>query len=371
MHIVIIPAWYEKQEEGHTGIFIRDLAAQYAKRGHKVSVLICKLGGDTTELSVVKDPAGFSEYYHYYKDKPSLWNKLKFPKKVLNAFDQYVIENGKPDIINSQAFVALGHLDRIRNKYDIPIIHSEHLGSFMHDRLPLFFKIRAKLYFKRANHIIAVSNTLAFQLRKLTKVPISFISGMVNPEFFIPTLIDSTPATARLICVSDLDVGKGHDMLLRAAAILSAREIDYQLSLIGEGPELENLLALTKELEIQKDVIFLGRKTRTAIIAELLQSDLYVSATKSESFGAHIAEGLSMGLYAVITDCGGPESYINEMNGVIVRNYAALDLADAIEIAIVEKDSFSKEEIRDSIELLAAPKVVIPQIEDIFDLYSV
>lgn len=369
MHIVIIPSWYGLPENSHAGIFVRDIAENYALMGHKVSVLSFHTKSEEPGMIQRTGPAGIKEFYFYFHTQDTLLNKLKFGRSVKKSFDIYVGDHGMPDLINTHALASLNWIKAIRKKYNIPVIHTEHLGSLIADKISFKLKLQTLIYYKRADHIIAVSRILFEKLNKLTDVPVSFISGMIHQDFFNEPLVRVSSDIARLVCVSDLDAGKGHELLLRAMAVLCKRDIEFHLDMAGAGPEYEFLKILTEELKLDKYVTFHGRISRPEVIKLLKKSEIYVTATKSESFGSHIAEGLAMGLYVVTTDCKSPEFYIDETNGVMVKSYDEIILADAIEIAIVEKGTYSKTSIRESIEMWASPQVVIPQIEEIFNMY--
>ncbi len=369
MHIVIIPAWYEIPEKGHAGIFVRDIAENYANMGHNVSVLSFHPNNDETNIVQRTGPSGIKEFYHYFQSPDSIWSKLNFNKIVKSYFDQFVREHGLPDLINTHGLTSLNWIKAIRKKYKVPLIHTEHLSTLMSDRISFKLKLQTLIYYSRVDHIIAVSRSLVEKLTKLTAVPVSFISGMVHQDFFNESLAPLQSDIAKLVCVSDLDKRKGHELLIRSMAILDKREIEFHLELAGNGPEYNFLKDLVTELELENKVTFHGRLSRPEVIELLKKSEIYVTASISESFGSHIAEGLAMGLYVVTTDCKSPEFYINETNGVIVRSYNTLVLADAIEIAIVERGTYSKIGIRESIEMWSSPQIVIPQIEEIFNMY--
>ena len=154
MHIVIIPAWYQASEEGHVGIFVRDIAENYALAGHQVSVICFHIDKDNTEKTIKTDCKGFVEYYHYVN------KRRQIRKKALLYFEQYVLLNGQPDIINTHGLSALGWVKKIKIKFKIAIVHTEHLSAIMHNRLTLKLRLQTYFYYRRYDHIIAVSSLL-------------------------------------------------------------------------------------------------------------------------------------------------------------------------------------------------------------------
>jgi glycosyltransferase involved in cell wall biosynthesis len=134
----------------------------------------------------------------------------------------------------------------------------------------------------------------------------------------------------KLISVGRLHWQKGHDILLKAFATLVKDFPKATLTIVGEGPDENELRALSHTLGIQKSVNFTGRFENP--FALLHRADLFVLATRYEGFGHVFLEALACGLPVVTTSCPGSianEIVIDGSTGVLVpvEDPRALSLA--------------------------------------------
>jgi len=81
----------------------------------------------------------------------------------------------------------------------------------------------------------------------------------------------------RLAYVGVMARQDGVDILLKAAALLKEKKLDFRLTLMGDGPEFENLKALARELRLEKETEFTGFLAKEEFQKRLLASDLGVT----------------------------------------------------------------------------------------------
>ncbi len=88
------------------------------------------------------------------------------------------------------------------------------------------------------------------------------------------------------------------------------KEIDCRLVLIGDGPDRHRVEELARELEVEKDIVLLGKQE---VVADLLCSaDVFLLPSESESFGLAALEALSCGVPAVTSDAGGLSEVVTQ-----------------------------------------------------------
>ncbi|GAA0459047.1 N-acetyl-alpha-D-glucosaminyl L-malate synthase BshA [Alkalibacillus silvisoli] len=93
-------------------------------------------------------------------------------------------------------------------------------------------------------------------------------------------------------------------------------KVKSKLLLVGDGPEYGSVREKVIDLNLQQDVIFLGRQDN---IQDLLQiSDVKLLLSEKESFGLVLLEAMSQGVPCVGTKIGGiPEVIEDGVNGFI------------------------------------------------------
>ncbi len=99
---------------------------------------------------------------------------------------------------------------------------------------------------------------------------------------------------------------------------LVRKEVPVKLVLIGDGPDRSECERLVRELQLQKDVVFLGKQDG---IAELLATaDIFLMPSQSESFGLAALEAMSCGIPVVSSSVGGlPELVLHNHTGYIAE----------------------------------------------------
>jgi N-acetyl-alpha-D-glucosaminyl L-malate synthase BshA len=96
------------------------------------------------------------------------------------------------------------------------------------------------------------------------------------------------------------------------------KEIPAKLILIGDGPERSECERLARELDIHKDVIFLGKQD--ALIEPLNAADIFLMPSQSESFGLSALEAMACGKPVVSSSVGGlPELILHNETGYIAE----------------------------------------------------
>ena len=133
-----------------------------------------------------------------------------------------------------------------------------------------------------------------------------------------------------LTTISTLIPRKGLDILLKASAKVIKTVGKVRLIIVGGGPLEGMCKQLARDLNIENQVIFTGflEEFPSKILAS---SDIYVSASNSESFGIVYAEAMAFGVPVVATNVGGiPEVVQNQVTGLLVPPKDENALAQAI-----------------------------------------
>jgi glycosyltransferase involved in cell wall biosynthesis len=132
----------------------------------------------------------------------------------------------------------------------------------------------------------------------------------------------------RIVAAGRLVPQKGFDLLLGALADL--REVDWHLTLLGEGPERGALEELVRRLGIASRVRFEGFQSNP--YAYMARADLFVLSSRWEGFGHVVAEAMASGVPVLATRCpSGPDEIVTDgEDGRLCAPDSARALLDAL-----------------------------------------
>jgi glycosyltransferase involved in cell wall biosynthesis len=120
---------------------------------------------------------------------------------------------------------------------------------------------------------------------------------------------------------------KGLGVLLEAASILKQQNRQFELRIIGDGPERISLKEFALESGLDLEVRFLGKLSQSQILENLAQTDLVVvPSLGGEVFGMVVAENMLRGLTVIASDLGAFKEVL-ENTGATFRTGNAADLA--------------------------------------------
>ena len=172
----------------------------------------------------------------------------------------------------------------------------------------------------------------------------------------------------RFISAASINYGKGFDILIRAYAEVIQTRPDIHLTIMGDGPELNAIRSLAAELKLDEGdsagmVTFTGPFVRSEFAEALNHSDVFVLASRSETFGIVYAEALAAGVPVIATKCGGPEDFIDETNGILIPVEDVEALATAMHTMIVTCDRYEGASLASVCRSHFSPESVAQQIK--------
>ena len=137
--------------------------------------------------------------------------------------------------------------------------------------------------------------------------------------------------------------------------------------IIGNGTERKRLESLISRHQLQQNIHLLGQKKQSEINALLGQADIFVLASRSETFGVVYIEAMACGLPVIATRCGGPEEFVNEKNGLLVPVDDVDALAAAIQHMYEHHQDYDRQAIADECQARFSSKVIATQLTEIFN----
>jgi len=154
-------------------------------------------------------------------------------------------------------------------------------------------------------------------------------------------------AFPKIITVSRMDKRKGHDKVLMTIKNLKAKFPKIKYVSIGHGQEEENILKLTKELNLEKNVIFLKNIDLNLKNSLLSCSDLFIMPSRIEKksvegFGISFIEAASYGTASIGGKDGGEsDAIMHKQTGLICDGNNLTSIYDSV-ISFFHNDDYIK-----------------------------
>ncbi len=208
------------------------------------------------------------------------------------------------------------------------VIATEHTHPPFQNLPSVWRKMRRKAY-PQAYKVVALTSDTA----RWVKENISGSNVCVIPNAVAWPLAQTDPvveppergARKRLLAVGRLHAHKGFDLLLTAFASIKSYFPDWDLVILGEGPDREKLEAQALQQGLSDRVSMPGR---VGNVGQWYQSsDLYVLSSRVEGLSNTLLESMASGLPVVAFDCDtGPREIVRHgIDGALVRPVEDVD----------------------------------------------
>lgn len=374
MHILLIVSWYKTDEFPMKGSFFEEQARGLIKQGHKVSILFPEYlpysSKKTQHVNIYNDN-GINTYHFRYRaifPRNRRINYFNFQKKTYNFIKTYLIKNNKPNIIHAHTVFYGGLVAKyISDKIGVPYIITEHFTRFMTGKIHSKFDIRktAKIYQSAKLNIIVSHGfrNLLLKHLKITSNNFIVIPNMVSDIFFTTeTNYKMNKTTPVFFTMSFLSERKNHKLILNSFKLFLLKVPNAILKIGGDGTIADELKKHCKQLNISKNVYFLGELTRNEVKKEINEMDIFLLASKFETFGVVLIEALANGKPIISTDCVGPRDIVTKFNGILSKSFEKIDFLQAMEEVYNNYDSYNRQKIVKDCYNRFSEKTIINQL---------
>lgn len=376
MHILILPSWYPANAVDIRGCFFREQALALSKKGLQVGVAYPELRS-IRDISVAllkkkcitkENDKGIITYRYHGISWFHRWQQFtanRFVRIGELLVEQYINENGIPDLIHVHSMIYAGVLaNKISKKYGIPYIVTEHSTAFARKLYSNYQQGLIEDVSKAANVRFAVSTSFKELLEQEIKSSQWMVCpNIVKQDFFLaPSHVRQNKKTFRFINVGALEAKKNQIILVHTIKNLIMKGIDVELNIVGGGSQYEHLKLTIQKLGLESSIKLLGQKNRTEIINLISESDAFVLSSTFETFGVVVIEAFSLGKPVVSTCCGGPESLINESNGLVAINNNLEDLTAKMYELINNYENYDADVIRSNAYHLYSEEAVVEKL---------
>ena len=321
MRILILNSEYPPIGGG-AGNASAHIAAQLERIGYSVVVVTAQFG----TLPAQESRGGVTVYrvpaLRRRQDRSTPLEQIAF---ILSAsfWTLRLVPRFKPDVTLAFFGIPSGAVAWLLKKlYRIPYIISLRGGDvpgfrpydfhFYHRAVAPFLRV----IWKNAARIVANSNglrQLANAFDKRYEIPI--IPNGIDLRAY--RSIDRDWSFPRLLSVGRVVHQKGLDLAMRALGEL--KELTWEWRIAGDGPQMQILQSLAKELGIEDRVRFLGWQSREHLIELYKQANIFLFPSRHEGMPNAMLEAMASGLPIIATCIAGSEELVmHDKTGYLV-----------------------------------------------------
>lgn len=265
-----------------------------------------------------------------------------YPLKAINKIKKWNL-----DVIHSQTEFGVGTFARIIAKqFNIPLVHTYHTmyEDYIHYITKGYFQRSSKklveyftlFYCDKTISELVVPTKKTYELfKKKYKVDRNIYivpTGIDVERFYIENNkqldiikfrknLELNKDDFVILFVGRVATEKNLDLLLTAMKSLIAVSEKIKLLVVGDGPDLENYQKYVKKNKIEDNVIFAGKVPWENIVSYYLISDVFATASKTETQGLTVIEAMAASLPVVcIDDESFRDTVIDDLNGKLFNN---------------------------------------------------
>ena len=322
---------------GGSGVLATELGHNLAERGHSVHFIAYEKpvrlidNNKSVFFHKVNVP-----YYPLFNFQPY---ELALSTKIVDVATKNKINLIHVHYAIPHAYAAYMAQKMLKlNGFNLPIITTLHGTDITLVGKHPFYKDAVKFSIEKSNIVTSVSESLKNDTHEFfeTQKKIVVIPNFVDTKKFDTQLLDCNNKDVRKIIthVSNFRSVKNIRTLIKIFSIIS-NEFDCIFNLIGEGPELEIAMSMSKELKI-RNIFFSGNTTE--VEKALCKSDIFILPSKTESFGLSALEAMASKNAIISSNSGGlPELNINQKTGYI-HKYNDIDgFADSLRKLLLDE----------------------------------
>lgn len=307
----------------------------------------------------------------------SIFHKNQFDIDAL----QKAIEDFAPDVIHTHLFEA----EIVSRSCHYP---QAKWFSHCHDNMKQFKNFSFKTLFNKdlltnnfekryltkryrangGNTFIAISrDTEKYFQENASRFSIELLHNAVDYNKFYLHKDFGTNHKLRLINIGSYQAKKNQQFLIDIAKVLRSQNIDFELTLLGDGNLYDKVFRLIIDNDLQNCVKQYGNVNN--VEEYLWQSDIYLHSAYYEPLGLVLLEAMSAGLPVVTLDGKGNRDLIEEgKNGYMIYEQNPELFAD--KILEIWNDKQKYQEMSLFAQEYAKQYDIVPYVDRLLEIYS-
>ena len=365
LKVLFLPAWYPNRNDSMIGLFVQRHAIAVNKFADvTVLAVVSDVNMESTYEVETNSDLGFAEIIIYTKKHQS---SSQFINTLVNAYRYIsahiagwsILEKTDklPDINHVHILTRAGVMALyFKIRYHIPYVITEHWSRYLPHNNSYQGNLRQKLTEKVLKHSKGIT-TVSLALKKgmnavgLKKDPWHIIPNVVDTKMFQLDGIRQKGNKIRFSHISCFEEqSKNMSGILRAAKNLKKQGHDFELVMIGDGPDWKQTKDYATELGLADCVTFTGVLENQDLVDEMSQCQFSVLFSNYETFAIVIPENLSLGIPVIATSAGGIPEVLPSEFGILVPPKDEKALTDALIDMMNHHQDYDSEAMRNYVD---------------------
>lgn len=291
---------------GGAEIYVKDLSLEMSKRGHEVFIAFIDKAEEAGRDQVFEDK--FLQELIDNKIHYGFIGQRSRKRPLQGIFTlRRMVKNFKPDVVHSHLYygsIFSWFLPDVRRVYTH---HNIKLGA--HAAIYKFLDIKFDAY-------VGICSACTQLLKSVSRKNIHHIDNGVDDTRLVKKLDYPKNSPVKLLFVGRLSEQKNLDLLIKSASQI--KDIDFEITIAGEGPLMLELKELALEKGMQDVVKFIGNSDNVKKL--LHDADIFVMSSAWEGLPIAQIEATITGLPVLVTDVGGCSEIVAHVdNGEVAK----------------------------------------------------
>ena len=378
-HVLFISSWYPSPTTSE-GTFVELHLLALQSRGCKCAIM---LNGETTfgnymkagfeksrllnfrrreDITFIDNLAVHKRPLRYSRD-PIAERKANILKSSVRNFKTYMALHGKPDVIFHHGIFDYTYISKhLSETFDLPIWYMENSPNIEEGVFPCANPFESdenrKKFVKNVDRRFAVTSGYVEKMERIFQAPFELVPNVITDDFFVDNP-EQRPTKPFVFCnVAIMDSRKRQDLIIQAFAEAFGGDDNYRLVIAGDGKLKQALVDLAAKLGVSAQVDVPGYLNRDEVKDLLDRSNVFVLASRAETFGVVVIEAMARGIPAISSDIDGTREIINSTNGILFEEGSKKGLTEALRKLVSNYDIYDPAKIVEDVKSRFGPDAV-------------
>ena len=241
------------------------------------------------------------------------WIQKKYYKEVIDC-----VNKERPDVVIGLAGGYCGLLERISQECNVKTITWMHNSYEAYFETPRDYCWNRDYVFKdilpKLDGCVVLNKGIAKKYNENFGINCNII---YNPRSFVSQK-KADLSQKKFIACGRLVYAKGFDLLIKSFELFCKKNDDWDLVIVGDGPERDNLEKQIQKLGLSERIVVTGFKKQ--VKEYMLDASIFLLTSRWEGFGLVVIEALELGLPVIAYELEAMEPLItNNVEGILVE----------------------------------------------------